>query len=218
MDCSICICPIDATTGSTQTRCGHSFHFGCLATWASKHDNCPLCRAPFTETDSIQRLEPEAPRLDPSVREYVQSYLQRPLRYSNWQRVIRMFGDGARAVADFVDLSTPNGQRLLRQRYEETIATHPPDHAETPAVAFVATYGCIPFATARAYLACHNQDPIETIMCLIQDANDLPIPRFKERDRGARDESYTSRDIQHRVGMTALTSQPVRDYDGYESV
>jgi hypothetical protein len=216
------MCAIDATTGSTQTRCGHSFHFGCLATWASKRDTCPLCRAPFTETDSVQRPEPEASILDsvdPFMLEILNDSITRRRRgnihrYSNTRRVTQVFGT---RVEDHINLSSPAGRQFLRQRYEEMIASHPPEHTEPPAVAFVATYGCIPYSTARSYLACHNQDPIETIAYLVHDENDLPIPQFKERDRGGRDESYTSRDIQQRVGLTALTSQSPHGYDGYES-
>jgi len=59
MDCPICMETINASTGSTTTSCGHTFHFKCLANWCIKkvqaddHQNCPLCRHEMFE---IERL------------------------------------------------------------------------------------------------------------------------------------------------------------------
>ena len=50
---------INATTGSTTTSCGHTFHFNCLANWCIKkvqsddHQNCPLCRHVMVESERL---------------------------------------------------------------------------------------------------------------------------------------------------------------------
>jgi hypothetical protein len=60
MDCSICFDAINASTGSTTTSCGHTFHFRCLANWsiqkiqAASHQNCPLCRHEMVEAERLR--------------------------------------------------------------------------------------------------------------------------------------------------------------------
>ena len=59
MDCPICFDTINASTGSTTTSCGHTFHFRCLAHWsiqkiqAADHQNCPLCRHEMVESERL---------------------------------------------------------------------------------------------------------------------------------------------------------------------
>ena len=65
MDCSICFDAINASTGSTTTSCGHTFHFRCLANWsiqkiqAASHQNCPLCRHEMVESERLPELDEE---------------------------------------------------------------------------------------------------------------------------------------------------------------
>lgn len=42
-ECPICMDSLQKTD-LIVTRCGHSFHCGCLFKHLSKHDNCPCCR------------------------------------------------------------------------------------------------------------------------------------------------------------------------------
>ena len=63
MDCSICFDAINASTGSTTTSCGHTFHFRCLANWSiqkiqtASHQNCPLCRHEMVESERLPELD-----------------------------------------------------------------------------------------------------------------------------------------------------------------
>jgi len=74
MDCSICFDAINASTGSTTTSCGHTFHFRCLAHWsiqkiqAADHQNCPLCRHEMVESERLP--EPADDEEDEEDEEY----------------------------------------------------------------------------------------------------------------------------------------------------
>jgi hypothetical protein len=54
MDCSICFETIDERTGSARLSCGHLYHFGCLARWVLKNQNCPYCRHQTNAYETIQ--------------------------------------------------------------------------------------------------------------------------------------------------------------------
>ena len=44
--CSICL--EEDNKEFTKTNCNHEFHKTCLKKWTDKCNNCPICRAPFT--------------------------------------------------------------------------------------------------------------------------------------------------------------------------
>ena len=65
--CPICLDFIDMNQNATSTNCGHKFHFSCMlknmASNASMHNACPLCRTPVMEgitvcddEDSMQQM------------------------------------------------------------------------------------------------------------------------------------------------------------------
>jgi hypothetical protein len=222
------MCAIDATTSSARTSCGHTFHFGCLGTWANRNANCPLCRGPLGETDTVQQLTPE-PRFDMRLFDGADRIFPRPgwtreslsLPFHHPQRVRRLLGtDVPASVYDFLDSDRPVWRRTLNDRLREMYAArsleeHTHEVPDPIDVRFVAEYGCLPLETARAYLAFHGNDPIETALYLLRRTEDRPIPHFKPRDRPASEELYVSRDITARTGTTTLTLQ-LHD-NGYES-
>jgi len=44
--CSVCL--LDSIKHLRQTRCKHTFHDHCIATWFSLNTSCPLCRYEFS--------------------------------------------------------------------------------------------------------------------------------------------------------------------------
>jgi Rieske Fe-S protein len=58
-DCDICMAPSTATDPFVVLRCGHSFHYGCIAAWSAESPylifHCPVCRAVSTE-ESLHEL------------------------------------------------------------------------------------------------------------------------------------------------------------------
>lgn len=226
------MCDIDATTSSARTSCGHTFHFGCLATWSRTKSNCPLCRGALVETDAVQELEP--PQSFLQMLDGAERILPRPgwiresvfrdafsLPFYHPQRVQRLLGtDVPASIHAFLDGERPVWRRTLNDRLREMYAArsleeHTHDVPDPVDVRFVAEYGCLPLETARAYLAFHGNDPIETALYLLRQTQDRPVPFFKPRDRPVSEEPYVSRNIADRTGTTTLTLQ-LHD-NGYES-
>lgn len=83
-------------------------------------------------------------------------------------------------------------------------------------IMFVMEHAQVGWDTAKRYLQYYNGDAVETILCFVEGAEEMPIPEFRERDRPALEEPYVSRAIGNRVGMTARTVEMV-DERGYES-
>ena len=43
----------------TLTKCGHSYHEGCISNWLCLHRNCPICREdPFTDKTPVESSSP----------------------------------------------------------------------------------------------------------------------------------------------------------------
>jgi hypothetical protein len=54
-DCSICLQKMSG--GTMLLECGHTFHKGCLETWAQQqqqNETCPLCRKPLEPRALVQ--------------------------------------------------------------------------------------------------------------------------------------------------------------------
>ncbi len=60
--CAICLDPVRKTRNTSELKCGHIFHAGCLGDWENKGgETCPLCRkqlsgAEFRVTLTIENL------------------------------------------------------------------------------------------------------------------------------------------------------------------
>ena len=60
--CAICLNPVRKTRNTSELKCGHIFHGGCLGNWENKGgETCPLCRkqlsgAEFRVTLTIENL------------------------------------------------------------------------------------------------------------------------------------------------------------------
>jgi len=220
---------IDASTSSARMTCGHTFHFGCMATWANTNPSCPLCRHRFEETDAIQH-----PNLDPilddngqsrlriitggygrtGVQDLLNSFIDTPPTFRPTIESRRVTLDdlyGARR-----ELLCPRIRRELDRRYrdrplEDVDYTSP----DTIDIDMVTEHSNVSRETAERYLAYFKGDVVETIMCFASSSNDLPIPEFRTRERPTLEEPYVSRDIHNRIGTTSLTCT---FYDeGYET-
>lgn len=47
VDGECAICQEDLDHDCRRMRCGHVYHFGCLAPWLRIHNTCPICRLPI---------------------------------------------------------------------------------------------------------------------------------------------------------------------------
>lgn len=201
MECCICLSAIEAGTSSATTSCGHSFHFGCLATWSKTKSTCPLCRQAFTETETPDWTEPE---------HVVPGRYDTLLGVFEWETRIR------EVMSSRLDPTrwTSDLRRQLQERYNlrpiEWVTFEGPDPVD---IAFIVEKGHIDAESAKAYLAFYK-DPVEVICQVAFELDHKPIPDFRPRDRGP-SEPYVSRDISHRTGTTTLTLA-LHD-DGYES-
>jgi len=43
-DCSICLDSISSPSSDFKQKCGHSFHYECIARWLNDKMSCPMCR------------------------------------------------------------------------------------------------------------------------------------------------------------------------------
>lgn len=232
---------IDESTSSARMTCGHTFHFGCMATWANTNPSCPLCRHSFGETEAIQRSEPESPfEYDENGFTRLRTIMQGvggtgartgiepiiPLPSPNYllDRVLnpRPTVQSRRLTAEEVfgyrrEMMRPRIRRELEERYRrrplEDVTYDGPDRLE---IEMIMEHAEISRETAERYLAYHKGDVVETIMCFLTSSDDFPIPEFQPRDdRPALEESYVSRDIHNRTGTTSLTCTYYDD--GYET-
>ena len=231
---------IDASTSSARMTCGHTFHFGCVATWANTNPSCPLCRHSFGETETIQRREPESPF------EYDENGFTR-------LRIITqgLGGTGQRGMMDAILTSRPQNYLLdsvlnhrptiesrrvtledlygprremlrprIRRELEERYRRRPLDDVnydgpDTIDIDMVMEHTDVSRETAERYLAYFKGDVVETIMCFASSSDNFPIPEFREHERPALEEPYVSRAINHR-GMTTCLTCTFYD-DGYET-
>ncbi len=232
MECSICMNAIDASTSSARMTCGHSFHFGCVATWANTNPSCPLCRHSFGETEAIQRPEPE-PILDENGMSRLriitqglggtgrQSFLDYVLtsRPQNFllDSVLNRTTESRRVTLEDMygsrrELLRPRIRRELEERYRRRPLEDGPDTID---IDMIVEHTDVSRETAERYLAYFKGDVAETIMCFATSSDERPIPEFQPRDRPALDEEYVSRDIHNRVGTSAITCTFYDD--GYET-
>lgn len=195
MDCSICLEAIAEGTSSARTSCGHTFHFGCLATWAGKNTSCPLCRQAFTESDTPKPPEPG-----------VLWDGWENVTFRNWrtrmETILPIRSDFRRGLQD--DLARRYALRPIEWSIVEGL--DPVD------IAFIVEKAKVDCESAKAYLRFYK-DPVEVIMNIVGDT--FHIPDFQDRERGAA-EPYVSRDISSRTGRSCLTMELYDD--GYVSV
>ena len=55
-ECAICLECTDTSNLATVDGCGHSFCFGCIDRWATKKNDCPLCKEKFHLVTSSRRV------------------------------------------------------------------------------------------------------------------------------------------------------------------
>ena len=223
---------IDVSTSSARMTCGHTFHFGCMATWATTNPSCPLCRRSLDQTESIQRPEPDADspfeydemghtrlriitqgtggtgRL--GIQELLDSF-ESPRTTIESRRVTLEDLYGPRR-----ELLRPRIRRELEERYRRRpLEDFDYSGADLIDIEMVMEHTHASRETAERYLAYFKGDVVETIMCFVSSSDDLPIPQFQSRERPALEEPYVSRDIHTRTGTSALTCT---FYDeGYET-
>ena len=56
MECPVCYESIES--GSTTTRCGHTYHEACLSKWLERATTCPTCRTVVAEAPTIPVADP----------------------------------------------------------------------------------------------------------------------------------------------------------------
>jgi len=209
MECSICTEAISETTSSARMTCGHTFHFGCLATWATTAQTCPMCRHTFGATEATEKIQPD-------VRIWVDTAVAGTGRSYTIQEMYNTLSNTSHPSLGRRSMWRPRIRRELEQRYRdrplEDVNYDGPDRLE---VELIMEHTNVSRQTAERYLAYHNGDVVETVMCFLTSNDDNPIPEFRRRERPALSEPYVPRDITHRVGVTALTVNSV--HDGYES-
>ena len=163
---------IEEGTNISKTSCGHPFHFECLYRWHLKHTTCPLCRKDFggheeEDDDSTNIVIPARPgtgRTD--MFDLVMSALTMPRLDLSFRRTL--LDNVARANEEFT------GE--IEERDIQLVMTQVPGVSRQ---------------TAESYLRYYEGDLVETILYLT-DHKDMPIPRFRRRDRPSPAEPYTS--------------------------
>ncbi len=56
--CAICWEELSPSQSSVLLGCSHRFHYKCLAEWAKRSSQCPMCRAPFQEESAEENTNP----------------------------------------------------------------------------------------------------------------------------------------------------------------
>ncbi len=189
--------------------CGHTFHFGCLATWATTAQTCPMCRHVFGETEASERIRPD-------VRIWVDTAVAGTGRSYTIEEMYNSLSDDTHPSLGRRSMWRPRIRRELEQRYRDRPAEEYPTGTDPIEIDLIMEQTQVSRETAERYLAYHNGDVVETVMCFLTSNDDNPIPEFQRRERPTLSEPYVPRDITHRVGMTALTTQPMHE-GGYES-
>ena len=235
MECSICLCAVDATTSSVRTSCGHTFHFNCLATWSKTKTTCPMCRQAFTESET-----PDWTFDDSSIpRPGTTSYFSGTDSFDGADRVIpsnwfrqqifplttprfRSLLQGSGWRQNFArDMLRRGSSRQWRRALETHLQTlyneHPlgsvPQGDLNPIeVEFVMEMTQVTQRRAEAYLR-FFRDPVETVVCLTCPMDEDPIPDFREHERPPLEEPYVSR----WTGNREHTGFHYTNRDGYES-
>lgn len=188
MECSICMEAIQGNTNISTTECGHSFHHQCLYKWNRRHTNCPLCRKEFGD------VEQEG-------------------GYGR-QNVVQLLGN--MDVAQYVErvvtiMASPRAgiQQIARRHYEQVPIEEFTGEIEERDIQLVAQQAEVSHETAHRYLRYYGGDIVNAIMYLTEYKEDMLIPPFRRRDRGA------SEPYEHRTVRDRLVSS--RRDDGYES-
>lgn len=219
MECPICMNAVDETTSATRLTCGHTFHFGCLATWATTAQTCPMCRHTFGDTESVERAEPL------SMNDFILTGVGGQGRMGFFQTFFQTNESRrptpAEVAAMFERLNAnrrPTLRETLTSRYRarpiEQYTGQTPDPLD---IMFVMENAHVSWETAKCYLQYYRGDAVEAILCFDR-GEEMPIPEYQHRqDRPVLEEPYVSRTIASRVGMTARTLEMVDDR-GYESV
>ena len=189
MDCSICMEAIQGDSNISKTECGHSFHFQCLYRWNRKHTNCPMCRKEF---GGIEEQE-EQPAWDSY--EYIFNFAtQRHLTVdTSFRRNLR---DEVARINEQVPIEEFTGE--IEERDIQLVMSQVPGVSRE---------------TAEAYLRYYDGDLVDTILYLT-DHKDMPIPRFRRRDRPVLPEPYVSRLVSTRLAVSMREEAE----SGYESV
>lgn len=220
MDCSICTEAITETTSSARMTCGHTFHFGCLATWATTAQTCPMCRHEFGETETVEKPHEE-------VADYRNLWINTAVGMGRTGTIQSMLNAlDASPIEGRSDTNSSFGRRQmwrprirreLEARYARRDPEDYPDGTDPIDIELVMEQANVSRETAERYLAYHKGDVVETVMCFLSSDDDRPIPDFRpDPSRPALSEPYVSRNIVSRTGITALTTQLYDD--GYESV
>lgn len=64
------ICWEDVANPSVTLKCGHRFHYGCLAEWAKRSSGCPMCREEFISSPTTHDRDEDELTLDLSIWQY----------------------------------------------------------------------------------------------------------------------------------------------------
>ena len=207
MDCCICLAAIEATTSSVRTSCGHHFHFACLATWSKTKPTCPMCRQPFTETETPDWTT------SPMLMEMINSSIPRPAD-PGWD-----FATVQHRYTVMTSSLPIRGavRRVYQEELEQRRALRPVEWSVVEGldpvdIAFVVEKAGLEAERAKAYLAFYK-NPIDVIMLTMEDPFHIPIFRDRERGSGG---PYVSRNLADRMLITPQSLQQQEDR-GYTS-
>lgn len=189
MECSICMEAIQDTSNISKTECGHTFHFQCLYRWNRRHTNCPLCRKEFGSFE-----EEEESTVGWSMFHYVMDVATRPVPSLDLSFRRNLVNEVAR-INEQVPIEQFTGN--IEERDILLVMRQVPG---------------VSHETAEAYLRYYDGDIVETILYLT-DHKDMPIPRFRRRDRPEPSEPYVSPLVFDRV----YESRREESHSGYES-
>jgi NACalpha-BTF3-like transcription factor len=168
-----------------------------------------MCRHTFGATEATERIQPDVRIwVDTAVAGTGRSYTVQDM-YNTLAEEDTHPSFGRRAMW------RPRIRRELEQRYRDRPAEEYPTGTDPIDIDLIVEQTQVSRETAQRYLAYHNGDVVETVMCFLASDDDYPIPEFRRRERPALSEPYVPRDITQRVGVTALTVNSV--HDGYES-
>ena len=185
---------IEGTKNTSTTECGHTFHHQCLYKWHRKHTNCPMCRKEFASTEEEQ----EEDTMTGQIGNYIMTHLLRTLQQPpppldlGFRRHLR--------------------DQVARVNEERPIEEYTGEIDERDIALVMRQVEGVTHETAEAYLRYYEGDIVETILYLT-DHKDMPIPRFRRRDRPEPAEPYVSPLIFKRV----VASMRENADPGYES-
>lgn len=176
MECSICMEHIEEDANISKTSCGHPFHFECLYRWHRTNTTCPLCRKDFggrqeEAFDYFTGIPPFVIPAQPGTgRSSMIDLVFPPLDLSFRRNLV----NEVTRINEQVPIEEYTGE--IEERDIQLIMRQVPDVSRQ---------------TAEAYLRYYGGDLVETILYL-NDHKDMPIPRFRRRDRPNPTEPYVS--------------------------